>query len=308
VPNENAAIAIAEHVPGVDVILMGHTHREVPSLFINGVLLTQADKWARRVGRVDVYLEKDSKNRWRVAGKSANTIPVNEAVKPDDEIVKLSIPYDHETQAWLGKVIGESPKQLTAADARFRDTAILDLIQKVQLEAGKGDVSMVASFNPQAEIPKGAVTVRDIAGLYEYENTLVTLEVTGQQVKDALEHSAIYFRAYVPNKAAADLVDEKIPGYNFDIAEGVTYELDISKPVGQRIVNLRFNGQPLAPAQKLRLVTNNYRVNGGGGFTMYKSAAVVFRSSDEIRDLIIDWVERNKRIPAEPDNNWRLLP
>jgi 2',3'-cyclic-nucleotide 2'-phosphodiesterase/3'-nucleotidase len=308
VPNENAAMAIAEHVPGVDVILMGHTHREVPSLFINGVLLTQADKWARRVGRVDVYLERDSKDRWRVAGKSANTIPVNDAVKPDDEIVKLSVPYDRETQAWLGKVIGESPKQLTAADARFRDTAILDLIQKVQLEAGKGDVSMAASFNPQAEIPKGAVTVRDIAGLYEYENTLVTLEVTGQQVKDALEHSAIYFRAYVPNKAAADLVDEKIPGYNFDIAEGVTYELDISKPVGQRIVNLRFNGQPLAPAQKLRLVTNNYRVNGGGGFTMYKSAAVVFRSSDEIRDLIIDWVERNKRIPTEPDNNWRLLP
>jgi 2',3'-cyclic-nucleotide 2'-phosphodiesterase/3'-nucleotidase len=104
------------------------------------------------------------------------------------------------------------------------------------------------------------------------------------------------------------LVDEKIPGYNFDIAEGVEYELDISKPVGARVQNLRFRGQPLSPAQKLRLATNNYRVNGGGGYTMYKNAPVVWRSSEEIRELIIDWVERHKQIPAEPTNNWRLLP
>jgi len=314
VKNENAAVAIAEQVPGVDVILMGHTHREVPSVYINGVLLTQADKWARRVARVDVYLEREtvsadaSVGRWRVVAKSARTIPVDERVKPDEEISKLVAPYDRETQAWLGRVIGESSAELTARDARFRDTAILDLIQRVQLEAGKADVSMAASFNPQARIPQGTVTVRDIAGLYEYENTLAVLEVTGQQLKDALEHSAEYFRAYVPNKAAADLVDEKIPGYNFDIAEGVTYDLNIRQPIGQRIENLRFHNQPVTPAQKLRLVTNNYRINGGGGFTMYKNAPVVYRSSEEIRDLIIDWVERHKIIPPEPTNNWRLLP
>lgn len=313
VKNENAAVAIAEQVPGVDVILMGHTHREVPGVYINGVLLAQADKWARRVARVDVYLEREASanansGRWRVAAKSARTIPVGERVKPDEEISRIVQPYDRETQAWLGRVIGQSSAELTAHDARFRDTAILDLIQRVQLEAGKADVSMAASFNPQARIPQGTVTVRDIAGLYEYENTLAVLEVTGQQLKDALEHSAEYFRAYVPNKAAADLVDEKIPGYNFDIAEGVTYDLNIRQPIGQRIENLRFHNQPVIPAQKLRLVTNNYRINGGGGFTMYKNAPVVYRSSEEIRDLIIDWVERHKIIPPEPTNNWRLLP
>jgi 2',3'-cyclic-nucleotide 2'-phosphodiesterase/3'-nucleotidase len=308
VPNENAAYSIAEKVPGVDIILMGHTHREVPALFVNGVLLTQADKWARRVARVDVFLEKNAKNQWVVDGKGSSTIAIDETVKADEEIAKLAEPYDHETQAWLQKVIGESPKELTAAEARFRDAAILDLIHRVQLDSGKGDVSMAAIFNPQARIPKGPVTVRDIAGLYEFENTLVTIEVTGQQVKDALEHSAKYFLAYVPNKEASDLVDEKVPGYNFDIAEGVSYELDISKPVGQRIRNLRYKGKPLAPGEKLRLVTNNYRVNGGGGYDMYKQAPVVFRSSAEIRDLIIDWVERNKVIPAEPDGNWKLLP
>jgi 2',3'-cyclic-nucleotide 2'-phosphodiesterase/3'-nucleotidase len=308
VANENQAIAIAEQVPGVDCILMGHTHREVPAVFIGGVLLTQADKYADRLARVDVYLEKAGDGRWQVAAKSARTIMIDEKVKPDEEVLKLAEPYDRETQAWLGRVIGESPQELTAEDARFRDTAIMDLIQRVQLEAGKADVSMAASFNPQARLPKGPVTVRDIAGLYVYENTLVVIEVTGQQLKDALEHSAKYFLAYEPNKPVASLVDEKIPGYNFDIAEGVNYDLDISKPTGQRIQNLTFKGRPLSPTQKLRLAVNNYRINGGGGYTMYKGAPVLYRSSTEIRELIIDWVERNKQVPAEPDNNWRILP
>jgi 2',3'-cyclic-nucleotide 2'-phosphodiesterase/3'-nucleotidase len=309
VANENEAIQIAEQVPGVDAILMGHTHRNMPSLMINGVLLAQPAYWGYLVTRVDMYLEKDeATGRWRVAAKGSRTIPVDEKVETDAEIAKLVEPYDRETQAWLGKLIGESSAELSATSSRFRDTAILDLIQRVQLEAGKADVSMAASFNPEARIGRGPVTVRDIAGLYIYENTLVTLEVTGRQLKEALEHSARYFLPYAQGKAASDLVDEKIPGYNFDIAEGVTYELDIRKPVGERIINLRFKGRPLDPAQKLRLVTNNYRVNGGGGYTMYRDAPVVYRSSQEIRELIIDWVERHKQIPPEPTNNWRLLP
>ncbi len=257
VPNENAAIAIARQVPGIDVILMGHTHREVSDLFVNGVLLTQANRWASHVARVDVYLEKnESSGRWQVIAKSARTIPVTEKTAIDPEIAQLGQPYDKETQDWLGRAIGESSEELTSQDCRFHDSAIIDLIQRVQLEAGNADVSMAACFNPQARIPKGQVTVRDIAGLYEYENTLVTLELTGQQLKDALEHSARYFREYQPGKSLNDLVDQRIPGYNFDMAEGVTYDLDVSKPFGQRIQNLKFKGQPLSPTQKLRVVTN----------------------------------------------------
>ena len=307
VEHENEAIVIAKEVPGVDVIFMGHTHREVSSLYINGVLLTQANYWGHQLARADLYLQKAGTG-WRMYAKSARTIVNDDRIEPDAEITKIAEPYDRETQGWLSRVIGQSSQELTARDARFRDTAILDLVQKVQLEVGKADVSMVANFNAGARIAKGPVSVRDIAGLYVYENTLVVLEVTGQQLKDALEHSAKYFSAYVPGKPPSDLVDEKIPAYNFDIAEGVTYDLDISKPVGQRIQNLRFHGQPLSPTKKLRLATNNYRVNGGGGYTMYKNAPVVYRSSEEIRELIIDWVERNKTIPVTPNNNWRIVP
>jgi 2',3'-cyclic-nucleotide 2'-phosphodiesterase / 3'-nucleotidase len=308
VPHENAAVAIARQVPGIDVILMGHTHQDVPALVVNGVLLTQANRWASHLARVDIYLEKNSAGRWHTVAQKSRTIPVTEKTVLDPEIARIGQPYDKETQDWLGRTIGESTEELTAQDCRFRDTALVDLIQRVQMEAGKAEVSMAACFNPQAHIAKGPVTVRDIASLYEYENTLVTLELTGQQLKDALEHSARYFGEYRPGKSLQELVDQRIPGYNFDMAEGVTYDLDITRPFGQRIQKLKFKGQPLKPAQKLRVVTNNYRVNGGGGFTMYKDAPVVYRSSEEVRELIIDWVERNKTVPTRADDNWRIVP
>lgn len=307
VPNENRAVAIAREVPGVDAIFMGHTHRDTPALYLNGVLITQANHWGRHLARADFYLQNNG-DGWRVYAKAARTTPVDDRVEPDPEVLKLAEPYHAETQQWLSRVIGESAEELTAREARFRDTAILDLIQRVQMDTGKADVSMVAPFNLEARISHGPVTVRDIAGLYVYENTLVVLEVTGQQLKEALEHSAKYFRPYEPGKSPADLVDNKIPAYNFDLAEGVEYEIDIRRPIGDRIQNLQFRGKPLTPTQTLRLATNNYRVNGGGGYNMYKNAPVVYRSSSEIRELIIDWVERNKKIPAAPTNNWKLIP
>jgi 2',3'-cyclic-nucleotide 2'-phosphodiesterase (5'-nucleotidase family) len=308
-PNENAALAIAQQVAGIDVILMGHTHREVPDVYINGVLLAQADKWGRSVARVDVYLEKTMvSGRWQVAAKSARTIPVGDPVQADPEVLRIAEPYHRETQAWLGQVIGDSPLELKAGDERFRDTAILDLVHRVQLEADRADVSMAMSLNPKARIPKGPVTVRDIIGLYEYEAAPIVVEVTGKQLKEALEHSSRHFRAYKPNTPLSDLIDDRFPSYTYDVAEGITYELDISKPAGQRILNMRFRGQPVGETQKLRLATITFRVNGGAGYTMFKDARVISRSSKELRQLIIDWVKRNRHIPTTATNNWRLLP
>jgi len=308
-PDENAAFAIAESVPGIDVILMGHTHREVPSVYINGVLLAQAEKWGRSVARADVYLEKrGGAGRWRVVAKSSRTIPVGARVEADPEALRIAQPYHRETQAWLDQVIGDSPLELNAGEERFRDTAILDLVHRVQLEPGNADVSMAMTLNSQARIPKGPVTARDIIAFYEYEATPIVVEVTGEQLKDALEHSARHFGAYKPNTPLSELTDERFPSYGYDVAEGITYVLDISKPVGERIQNMRFRGQPVSATQKLRLVTITFRVNGGAGYTMFKDARVIYRSTKELRELVIDWVKRKGQIPTTPTNNWRLLP
>lgn len=308
-PNENAAIAIAQQVPGIDVILMGHTHREVSNLYINGVLLAQAEKWGHCVARVDVSLERGEGNgRWRVVGKSGRTIAIGNQVEANPEILRIAEPYHRETQAWLDQVIGDSAVEMRAGEERFRDTAILDLVHRVQLESGNADVAMSMSLNAKARIPKGAVTIRNIIGLYEYEASPIVIEVTGKQLKEALEHSARHFGEYKPNTPIADLIDERFPPYTYDVAEGIDYELDISKPIGNRIQNMRFRGKPVEPTQKLRLATITFRVNGGAGYTMFKNARVISRSSKDLRELIIEWVKRKGHIPTTATNNWRLVP
>jgi len=309
VPGENSALAIARSIPGIDLIFMGHTHREVAGLSVAGCLLTQASRWGDRLARADVYLERaDPSSRWKVVAKSSVTLAVTLATPPDPEILALSRSYHEETQAWLSQPIGRSALALSSREARLRDTAIVDLIQRVQLDAGKADVSFAAAFTLDAALPQGAVTVREIAGLYVYENTLVVVELTGALIKAALEHSARYFLPYAPGKTPADLIDPTIPGYNFDIAEGVDYTLDLTRPPGDRITDLRFQGAPLDPDRTLRVAINNYRLNGGGGYTMFRGARVLDRSNVEVRDLIIDWVRRNPEIPSQPTGNWKLLP
>jgi len=307
-PMENAALAIARDVAGIDAIFMGHTHREVPALWVNGILLAQAGRWGEHLVRADLHLARDSAGSWQVLAKTARSLPITSATVADPEVLALAAPYHEATQAWLDRPLGRSGQALTAFDSRVRDNALVDLIHRVQLEAGAADVSIAASFNLAARLPAGPVTVRDVAGLYVYENTLVTVELTGAQLKAALEHSARYFRPYVPGRTAAQLIDPQIPGYNFDLAEGVDYTIDLTRPPGDRIVDLSFRDRPLKPAEKLRVAVNNYRVNGGGGYSMYRDAPVLYRSATEIRDLIIDWVERHPEIPAEPTGNWRLRP
>ena len=308
-PHENAALAIAENVPGIDVILMGHTHREVPSLYINGVLLAQSEKWGRSIARADLYLERRTEtSRWRIVAKSSRALPIGDHVANDPQVLTIAETYHRETQSWLDQVIGDSPVELKAGDERFRDTAILDLVHRVQLELGSADVSTAMTLNSKARIPMGPVTVRDIIAFYEYEATPVVVEVTGKQLREMLEHSARHFGAYRPNTPLSELTDERFPSYTYDVAEGMDYEIDISKPIGRRIQNMRLRGQPIAPTQKLRLVTITFRVNGGAGYTMFKNAPVVYRSKKELRELIIDWVKRNRHVPTTPTNNWRLLP
>jgi len=304
--HENYGLAIAEAVPAIDLILLGHTHRELPSLTVNGVLLAQADLWGERVVHANLYLRRPPGGHWQVWAKQVNTIPVTKDTAADPEVLRLAASYHQAAQAWLDRPIGESAAPLNAEDARTRSTAIIDLVLRTQLEAGHADVAMAAPFNLAAKIPQGPVSVRDIYGIYPYDNTLIVIAATGQQLKEALEHSALYFRPYQAGKTAADLMDERIPPYNFDIAAGVNYVIDLTRPPGDRIRDLTFQGAPLDPARQIRLAINNYRITGGGGYTMFKGAPVLSRSSDEIRNLMISWVESHHQIPNEPMNNWRI--
>ncbi|HTS11986.1 MAG TPA: 5'-nucleotidase C-terminal domain-containing protein [Candidatus Limnocylindrales bacterium] len=302
--NENAAWELANDVPGIDVIFYGHTHREMPQLMVHGVLLSQARNWGQSLARADVEMSRDASGRWSVESKHSTTIPVTADVPADPEIMKLAEPYQEATQKYLDTPIADSEKEMTGELARYQDDPLVDLIHKVQLEAGHADVSMATMFFPGVKIPAGPVTVRQATALYVYENTLYVVEMTGAQLKDALEHAASFFPAWpVPEGETI-----RLPGYNADCAEGVSYEIDLTQPVGQRIRNLAFHGKPLDPAQKLRVAINNYRYTGGGRYSVYQGLPVVYRSPVEIRELLIDYLSRTKKIPATADGNWKIVP
>lgn len=304
IAGENAAWELAEGVPGIDVIFYGHTHGEIPELWLKGVLLAQAKNWGESLARADVTLKKDAAGRWRVLSKHSWTIPVTEATPADPEIMKLAEPYQEAVQKYLDTPIATSAKALQGTYSRYEDDPLVDLIHKVQLEAGRADVSMATLFFPGVQIPAGPVTVREAAALYIYENTLYTVEMTGAQLKDALEHAASFFPAW-PFQPGKEL---SLPGYNADSAEGVSYVIDLRKPVGSRIQELKFHGKPLEAAQRLRVAINNYRYTGGGGYSVYRGLPILYRSGEEIRELLIEYLERTKRIPSEPDGNWRVEP
>ena len=304
ISGENATLALAEQAPGIDVIFFGHTHLEVAQMMVNGVLLAQAQNWGQSLARADIEMEHDAGGGWRVKEKHSTVLPVTDSTAADSEIVKLAQPYETATQKYLDAPIATSAQEMRGDISRYQDDPLVDLIHRVQLDAGHADVSLATMFYPAIKIPAGPVTVRQLAGLYIYENTLYVVEMTGAQIKNALEHAASFYPQW-PFDASKPL---QLPGYNADSAEGVSYVIDLTRPVGDRIRNLTRQGKPLDPAAKLRVAINNYRYTGGGHYDVFKGLPIVYRSPEEVRELIIDYVSRTGTIPTTSDGNWSLQP
>jgi 2',3'-cyclic-nucleotide 2'-phosphodiesterase/3'-nucleotidase len=128
-------------------------------------------------------------------------------------------------------------------------------------------------------------------------------------VKDALENAAAYFiSCHDESCGTPPLTNPRVIGFNYDMAEGVQYEIDLTRPEGDRIRNLTWKGKPLAPGQPLRIAINNYRAAGSAGYTMFAGAKILWQSRTEIRELMIQYYTERKHLPVEPDHNWRVVP
>jgi 2',3'-cyclic-nucleotide 2'-phosphodiesterase/3'-nucleotidase len=287
-PLENVVYDLAEQLPDLDAIVFGHSHMQLEGTLVGKVLLVQPKNAGASLARIDFTFDP------KLVSKKSRLIAVTPQTAAATDLMELAKPYEAATQSYLNTPVATSTRELTALRGREQDTAIVDAIQRVQLYAAKADVSFTALFNPEVRIPKGQVTVRQIAALYPYDNELFAIEGTGKMVKDALENAARYFS------------EKSIPGFNYDMAEGVEYEIDRARPEGDRICNLRWQGRPLDPAQKLRIAVNNYRAGGTGGYEMFRGAKVLWRSGDDIRDLLIRYYTEHKVIPAEATNNWKI--
>ncbi len=308
-PPENAMARLAHEVPGIDVIFLGHTHRELADTTINGTLVLQARNWAQSLAVAELEVAAEAGGEWRVLSKRGQIL------RPDPERsaewFEAALREAHErTLAYVNRPIGTSTARWSAHDARVRDTPILDFINEVQRRVAGTDLSSVAAFNLAAEIPEGPITVADMARLYIYDNnTLMAVRISGAELRAYLEKSAEYYLP-CPELRCAQVTNPEVPGYNFDVMTGVDYTLDLRRPVGERVVRLERNGHPVEPTDSFTLALNNYRQGGGGGFTMVARAPVVYDRGESIRDLLIAEIEQRGAISPEDyfRQNWEIIP
>ncbi|MDQ0712684.1 2',3'-cyclic-nucleotide 2'-phosphodiesterase/3'-nucleotidase [Streptomyces luteogriseus] len=323
---ENAAALVAEQVPGIDAILVGHAHTEIPEYFVTNkktgqqVVLSEPLKWGQRLTLFDFELVFE-KGCWKVEKVGAKVLNSN-TVEEDSKITKLLVDEHEKVVAYVNQVIGTNAAEMTSAEAPYKDVPIIDLINHIQADTVKQALagtehaslpvlSQAACFSRSARIPAGEVTIRDVAGLYVFENTLEARLMTGAQMKAYLEFSANYFVQTAPDAAVdpAKLTNANgTPDYNYDVVSGLSYEIDIAKPAGSRVTGVRFEGQPLADDAKFVFAVNNYRANGGGNFPHVAAAPVLWSNSEEIRNTMIAWVKAKGSIDpaAFAGVDWKL--
>jgi len=311
--NEDQVKALANACPEITAILSGHAHNDISGQTENGVLIVQPKKWGQKVSEIDLTFEKVD-GKWAITKKDSKNIDVKD-YEPAKEVLDL-VKVDIEAVGKLvNTVIGKSTEEFSGIDQQLKDTALVDLIQNVQMHYGNADVSIAASFNDSSRIPKGDVKVSDINALYVYENFLNVTEMTGKQLRDYIEFSAKYFNQIKPGDELITF-DPNVPGYNYDMIQGVNYQLDLTQPGGQRVANLTFKGVPVTDTQTFRVALNNYRFGGGGthmaaiGLTEPKNlydSQVELGDDGQIRTMIINYIKENKTISPVVDNNYNLI-
>ncbi|KRE41138.1 multifunctional 2',3'-cyclic-nucleotide 2'-phosphodiesterase/5'-nucleotidase/3'-nucleotidase [Knoellia sp. Soil729] len=326
-PVENAAALVAEQVPGIDAILFGHAHIDVPQRFVKNlrtgkqVIMSEPKNWGQRVSVFDLQLEF-VRGSWQVAQSRAVTVNTNTVVD-DPAFVDIVREQHAAVVKYMNNPVATSTEAMSAAEACWKDTAILDYVNEVQVatvsaavagtpEASLPVISIAAPFNRAASFPAGPVTIRDVAGLYIYDNTLMASVLTGAEIKDFLEYSAKYFTQVSPTAPvdpAAWTNFQGVPDYNYDQMSGVDYSVDISQPVGSRITGLSYDGVPVAADQKFVVAVNNYRQSGGGGFPHIATAPVVYNAQVAIREAIVAYASAAGTIdpPSFHVENWRLV-
>jgi 2',3'-cyclic-nucleotide 2'-phosphodiesterase/3'-nucleotidase len=332
---ENASTQLAAEVPGIDAILVGHAHLEIPERFVTNnatgkqVLLTEPLKWGMRVSVMDLELAK-VKGQWTVTSAHSHLLDAK-TVDPDPAVVRAVQAGHDATVTYVNEVIGTSTAPLSTATACWEDSAAIDAINYVQATTIKAELangpaavlpvlSIAAAFSRAVDVKAGPLTIRDVAGLYIFDNTLLSIKVTGAQVKAYLEWSAQYFKPVTATAVAAQDVTNAVtttapngtPDYNYDVVYGLdaplNYEIDLARPAGDRIANLSYGGEPLRPEQEFAMAINNYRQSGGGNFPAVKSAPVLSNSQQEIRQRIIDYVVDRGTLDVAvfSQANWRL--
>jgi len=306
VPSENVAGRIASEVPGVDLVVYGHSHKEVRGTTIGQTLLMQPKNWATSVAIAHLQVSR-SDGRWTVSQKNSDLVQAaGHAENP--AVVAATEAVHRQTVSYVTTAIGTATERWSTDSARVKDTPLIDFILETQRKVAGTDLASTAAFSTDVVLNPGPITIAQVAQLYSYDNTLRAVRITGKQLRDYLEFSARYYRT--PTSPAGPLQpDPEIPGYNFDIVSGVDYVIDVSRPIGSRITRLDYKGRAVRDSDTFTMALNNYRQTGGGGYAMLSGAPVVYDKQQEIRQLLIDEVRARGTLRQSDyfQANWSIV-
>ena len=316
-------------VDGIDVVIAGHMHKDVPSETIKNTLITEPHRYGTVVSEVDLTFDINDKKEVKLVKKESKTVPVK-ALEADKKIAEIYKPYHEKLRELNNVVIGQTENEMVPQETKHgvsaafsKDTGLSSFINDVEQHYSGADVVTFSFDHQKARMNKGDIKKKDIIFNYRYAGGDVTVyELTGKQLKEYMEWSANYFDTIQPGDTEYRYNAErkKSKYVTYDIFGGVNYKIDLRNPQGSKIVDLTLaDGKPVTDDMKLKVGMNSYRfaqLNGKGGIwegqqipVLWESKVAMGREKGTIQNMMINYITNVKKgkIDGQSHNRWEII-
>lgn len=327
---ENATKAVAEQVEGIDMLLFGHDHMPHCSYYQspNGtVLCLNPSNNAKNVAEATIQLELSNGDlvEKTISGKLVDI----STLEPDDDFVDYFMPQLNMVSKWADTPLGKFSKTISTRDSFFGSSPFTDLILNLQLTITGADIAFNAPLDFDKEIKEGYITIGDMFNLYKYENQLYVMKLSGREIRNHLEMSYDLW-ANTMKSPSDHLLKLKESSkndsrcmefanllFNFDSAAGIDYEVDVTKPDGEKVKILKMSdGQLFDEDKYYKVAINSYRGNGGGelltrGACIDKDSLenrIIWESQRDQRWYLMQEIKKKGTVEPKANNNWKFVP